>query len=129
MFARMVCVTYLGRGRVVKGRFSHVIASQKVEKWRKSGYNPPKTGSGGRLTSMLFKGGVELIIKMHYPSGVTPGAASIPQPVNPWAASKVGRPDFYVVRSIFFKEKRDFEDAPKVMPEEERIFMINSTPP
>ena len=63
-----------GAGR--KRSFSHVIASQKVEKWRKSGYNPPKTGSGGRLTSMLFKGGVELIIKMHYPSGVTPGASS-----------------------------------------------------
>ena len=43
--------------------------------------------------------------------------ASIPQPVNPWAASKVGRPDFYVVRSIFFKEKRDFEDAPGVTPD------------
>ena len=45
----------------------------KVEKWRKSGYNPPKTGSGGRLTSMLFKGGVELIIKIALPIGCDPG--------------------------------------------------------
>ena len=42
--------------------------------------------------------------------------ASIPQPVNPWAASKVGRPDFYVVRSNFFKEKRDFKEARGVRP-------------
>ena len=43
--------------------------------------------------------------------------ASIPQPVNPWAASKVGRPDFYVVRSNFFKEKRDFKEAQRVRPD------------
>ena len=53
--------------------------------------------------------------------------ASIPQPVNPWAASKVGRPDFYVVRSNFFKEKRDFEDAPGVTPDGLCISKTNST--
>ena len=37
--------------------------------------------------------------------------ASIRPPVNPWAAFKVGRADFYEVRPIFFKAKRDFEDA------------------
>ena len=42
--------------------------------------------------------------------------ASIRPPVNPWAAFKVGRADFYEVRPIFFKEKRDFEDAPGVRP-------------
>ena len=41
-----------------------------------SGMTPgagPKTGSGGRLTSMLFKGGVELIIKIALPIGCDPG--------------------------------------------------------
>ena len=50
------------RGRQVEGHLKHAIASIKVKKWWKSGYNPPKTGSGGRLTSIFFKGGVELII-------------------------------------------------------------------
>ena len=43
--------------------------------------------------------------------------ALIRPPVSPWAGSKVGRPDFYVVRSNFFKEKRDFEEALGVRPE------------
>ena len=43
--------------------------------------------------------------------------ASLPQPVTPGAASKVGRPDFYEVRPIIFKEKRDFKDALGVTPE------------
>ena len=43
--------------------------------------------------------------------------ASIPQPVHPWAGFKVGRPDFYVVRSNFFKEKRDFKEAQRVRPD------------
>ena len=42
--------------------------------------------------------------------------ALIRPPVSPWAGSKVGRPDFYVVRSNFFKEKRDFEAARGVRP-------------
>ena len=37
--------------------------------------------------------------------------ASLPQAVTPGAAFKVGRADFYEVRPIFFKAKRDFEDA------------------
>ena len=43
--------------------------------------------------------------------------SSIPQPVTPGAAFKVGRPDFYDVRPIFFKEKRDLEGAPGVTPD------------
>ena len=39
--------------------------------------------------------------------------ASIPQPVNPWAAYKVGRPDFYVVRSFFFQGKTWFRGRPR----------------
>ena len=47
----------------------------KGQKMKKIGLKLTQNGVWGRLTPIFLKGRVELIIKMHYPSGVNPGAS------------------------------------------------------